>query len=314
MGVLVPSFLYFLSSSALLVLNKIAITAVPNASALLLIQVSSTTLIIAVVGSFRSRMINYSPSLKVVKAYTSVALVFLATVYSNFRLIHAIGVNPFIVLRCSTPLIVSALDWGFLGRELPSGRPLLALIGIFVSGAAYAWPKIFSTADSRSASYFEGCFWCFCWLLSFTLDMVYIKHVVDAHKCNGLERTLYQNGLSLPFLLILNFSPLEMTNAFESLMAMSLKLHIALSLSCVAGTILSFTGMTLRSELSATVFTVFGIVCKMASSLLNDLVVEPEKSVYSSLCIASSIFCSSLYKQSPLRTTKVGDQTHAPQC
>ena len=304
MRVGVHSFFYFLSSSALLVLNKVAITAVPNASALLLIQISSTTLIVSVVGSVISRKINFAPSFTVVKAYTSVAVVFLATIYSNFRLIHAIGVNPFIVLRCTTPLIVSTFDWVFLGRELPKGRSLLALMGILVSGAAYAWPKVFSKADTSNASDFEGMFWCSCWLVSFTLDMVYIKHVVDAHECNGLERTLYQNGLSLLFLMVLNFSPLETTNAFENIGTKSFKVHTALLLSCVAGTVLSFTGMTLRSELSATVFTVLGIVCKMASSLLNELLVEPEKSLHSSLCIVSAILCSSLYQQSPLRTVK----------
>ena len=51
----------------------------------------------------------------------------------------------------------------------------------------------------------------------------------------------------------------------------------ALGLSCIAGAVLSFTGMSLRSHLSATAFTILGIACKMGSTLLNEIFVEPEK-------------------------------------
>ena len=295
------SVLYFMSSSALLVLNKVAITAISNASALLLVQITSTILL---VGIFGRSTINFSPSAEVIRAYTTVAAVFLATIYSNFRLIHIVGVNSFIVLRSTTPLLVSTLDWGFLGRELPQGRSLLALIGIFISGGAYAWPKLSSSATESThvVTGLEGLFWCCVWLGSFTLDMVYIKYVVDSHRCNGLERTLYQNTLSLPFLAVIICSSIEEHSMIESLGRGSLEANIALFLSCIAGTVLSFTGMTLRSELSATSFTVLGIVCKMASSLLNELFAVPENSFTSMSCIFSAILCSSVYRQAPLRT------------
>lgn len=297
------SCFYFLSSSALLVLNKIAISVVPNASLLLFVQVASTVVIVSIAGMLGERKIMFLPSLSMIKAYSSVGLVFLATIYSNFRLIHAVGVNPFIVLRCTTPLMVSVLDWCFLGRELPNARSLLALCGIFVSGAAYTWPKISSrrSDDGFRHSDEEGLVWSLVWLSCFVVDMVYIKYVVDAFPCNGLERTLYQNALSLPFVLVTLFSPLETSGLSALTAAGTERAHLALVLSCIAGTVLSFTGMTLRSELSATVFTVLGIVCKMASSLLNELFVEPENSLYSLACILCSILSSSMYRQAPLR-------------
>ena len=103
---------YFMASSSLLVLNKVAITAIPNASLLLFIQLGSTVVIVtvpALVGTTRLNL-NFKPDGKVVRAYTTVAAVFLATIYSNFQVIHSIGINAFIVLRCSTPLMVSVLD------------------------------------------------------------------------------------------------------------------------------------------------------------------------------------------------------------
>ena len=135
--------------------------------------------------------------------------------------------------------------------------------------------------------------------------MIYIKHVVDKYDCSGIERTMYQNALALPILTLILVSPLESADAVLSLQNASVAGCIALLLSCAAGTVLSFTGMTLRSELSATVFTVMGILCKMASSLLNEVFVESEKSVWSLACIFAAILSSACYRQAPLRSKQI---------
>ena len=108
-----------------------------------------------------------------------------------------VGVNPFIVLRCTTPLLVSVFDWLFLERELPRGTSLLSLLGIFFSGSAYALLDGLPTTEKIYVG--ESSLWGLLWLVSFIMDMIYIKHVVDKHECSGLERTIYQNALALPF-------------------------------------------------------------------------------------------------------------------
>ena len=89
-------------------------------------------------------------------------------------------------------------------------------------------------------------------------------------------------------------SVFEVSNAPQSA-------YLAVALTCFAGTGLSFTGMSLRTELSATLFTVLGIVCKMASTLLNEIFVEPERDLARLSCIAAVIVSSSFYKQAPLK-------------
>ena len=294
--------LYFVSSSSLLVLNKVAIKAIPNASLLLFTQLGSTVVIVAAPALVGKARINFKPEGKVVRAYSTVAVVFLATIYSNFQVIHSIGINPFVVLRCSTPLMVSILDWAFMGRTLPDWKSALALSGILTSGSMYARLKIADpdfvangTGDANS-----GLWWSAIWLVSFLLDMVYIKYVVEAYPCSGSERTLYQNFLALPILVVLlnvgaeKHSVLEAANAPQSA-------WLAVVLTCFAGAALSFTGMSLRTELSATLFTVLGIVCKMASTLLNEIFVEPERDLARLACIAAVIISSSFYKQAPLK-------------
>jgi len=294
--------LYFVSSSSLLVLNKVAIKAIPNASLLLFTQLGSTVVIVAAPAFVGKARVNFKPEGKVVRAYSTVAMVFLATIYSNFQVIHSIGINPFIVLRCSTPLIVSVLDWAFMGRTLPDWKSTLALCGILSSGSMYARLKVadpdFGTNGSGDAE--SGLWWSAIWLVSFLLDMVYIKYVVEAYPCSGSERTLYQNFLALPILVVLlnvgveKYSMAEAVNAPKSA-------WIAVVMTCFAGAALSFTGMSLRTEFSATLFTVLGIVCKMASTLLNEIFVEPERDLARLSCITAVIISSSFYKQAPLR-------------
>ena len=84
MRLVVFVLLCFLSSSALLVLNKVAITEVSNAPLLLLVQIVSTVVLVGAVGLLLKN-ISFRPSGVVTKAYTSVAMVFLLTIYSNFN-------------------------------------------------------------------------------------------------------------------------------------------------------------------------------------------------------------------------------------
>lgn len=293
---------YGISSSALLVLNKISITAVPNASFLLFIQILSTTVFIIFPTLSGHVKVNLRPSREILRAYVFVAVVFLSTIYSNFQVLHAIGVNSFIVLRCATPLMISFLDWVFLNRQLPTGKSLGSLVGIFLVGSMYANLKYRELSGEHQSSPvgFRGIAWSLVWLACFMLDMIYIKHVADAYECTGLERTLYQNTLTLPVLVVLLCSPLEsiITVKHGEVEARAL---VAIVLSCIAGAILSYTGMSLRTDLSATSFTVLGILCKMASALLNEVFVSPEPNRLSLLCLIGVVVISSFFRQADLR-------------
>ncbi len=296
---------YGISSSALLVLNKVCVTAIPNVSLLLFIQILSTVLLILVYKLSGYARVNLSPGESVIRAYWLVALVFLGTVYSNFQVVHAIGVNAFIVLRCATPIVVSFLDFMFLNRQLPQGRSLLSLVGIFITGVAYAYLKYEELVAGRQVTEqtspgFRGLAWSAVWLTCFVADMIYIKHVADSYECTGLERTMYQNTLALPVILVSVPFSLEATGAGR-IGEVKNGAVIALGLSCVAGAILSYTGMSLRTDLSATSFSVLGVVCKMGSAALNEIFVSKETNKLSLVCISGVIISSSMFQQSPLR-------------
>ena len=293
--------IFFVASSSLLVLNKVAVTKFNNASFVLMAQLIATVVLVSIPGFSGYVELRMRRSKEFHLAYFRVAVVFLFTIYSNMKLIHLVGVNPFIVLRCSTPLIISILDWAFLGRQLPDRRSLLSLMGILFFGTKYAQLKLTVNPDIRPYTEVDPlhCFiWSVIWLLSFVLDTIYLKFVVDTHKCSGLERTLFQNLMAIPLIL-----PVLIFSDRRSLGVELLKLESAvpLFLSCIDGAILSFVGMSLRAELSATSFTVLGVTCKMASCVLNEVFVIAESNRLCILYIFAVVLSSSLYKQSPVR-------------
>jgi len=288
---------YFLSSSSLLVLNKVAITAIPNASLLLMVQTSSTVILLVLPSFLCGARIDLKPSKRVVYAYVSVAFVFLATIYSNFQVIHTIGVNPFVILRCSTPLMVSILDWAFLGRKLPNCNSLLALLGIITGGFFYANSKL---AEPKVTDVSAATKWCLIWLFSFLLDMVYIKHVVQKFPCSNSERTVYQNSFAVPIIMVLLLTDFDNLHIGD-VGTISTGTFLAVISTCLAGTALSYTGMSLRSELSATAFTILGVVCKMASIFMNEVFIEPENNLFRLSCIVAVVISSAMYRQAPLR-------------
>lgn len=295
---------FFVSNSSLLVLNKVAISAIQNASALLFIQISSTVLFVGLCAHFANTPINCTPSSKVVRAYAAAAVVWCGTIFSNFYVLRAIGVNAFIILRCSTPLFVCVLDWMFLGRTLPNKRSTAALFAILLSGKTYANLKFRDEASFEASGGFVQFWtlvWCMIWLCCFLTDVTFIKYIIGAYPCSAMERTLYQNIFALPVLSVLLLAQLEEARLSDVLTAPE-SARIALVLSCLAGAVLSFVGMSLRSELSATTFTILGIVCKMGSTCLNELLVEPERDFMRLVCISAVIVSSAIYRQAPLRS------------
>lgn len=70
---------------------------------------------------------------------------------------------------------------------------------------------------------------------------------------------------------------------------------IAVTVSCVAGFALSFSGFKLRETVSASSFTFIGVVCKFATVLANQLIWVHHGSPLGALVLCGSIVLSTIY-------------------
>lgn len=69
----------------------------------------------------------------------------------------------------------------------------------------------------------------------------------------------------------------------------------AVSVSCIAGSALSFFGFKLRETVSATSFTFIGVVCKFVTVLVNQIIWVHHGSSRGALILCGSIVLSTMY-------------------
>lgn len=308
---------YMTSSCLMLVANKYAVVLIPQPSLLLCIQTASSVLFVLLLKwtGLAPHEVRLCPERRTAFLFTILSFSFLATIYTNMMVLRWTGVNAFVVLRCAAPLPVALLDWLFLGRELPSVKSVLAMVGIASCATGYVLLKLHRAGEQgyvpkagKEYNFNKGALWGAGWLIMFLWDQVFIKHVVDTVKTTGLERVLYQNGYAAPVLCAVAVLGIDGSSQAASgtaaLRARSWSAEdaAAIGIPCLLGTVLSYAGLSLRSEITATAFTVAGVVCKLASILANEVVLGEDRDVLRLACVTGAIGFGSLYRQAPMRS------------
>mmetsp|Transcript_26098 Transcript_26098/g.60879 ORF Transcript_26098/g.60879 Transcript_26098/m.60879 type:complete len:347 (+) Transcript_26098:110-1150(+) len=221
---------------------------------------------------------------------------FVLTLYSNGKALTVSNVETVIVFRACAPLLVSVLDWQFLGRELPNRRSLLSLLGLVGGAICYVM------ADSEFKLHGLAAYkWVTLNLMGVVFEMTYGKKLLSGvqMKAPVWGATLYTNLLALV--------PMFCVAAYTGELQAMQKVDVQetgvrwLVLSCIIGIGISWSGWNCRHAVSATVFTVLGVVCKFISVVLNVLLWDKHASLAGMIPLCVCLLCSALYQQAPLR-------------
>eukprot|EP00959_Pyramimonas_sp_CCMP1952_P278510 5823180-Pyramimonas_sp.AAC.1 len=245
---------YVCTSGSMLVLNKVAVTILPQPSLVLIAQLAC-----AVLSAIGLNAAGYADvdelSVDKLKRFYMVAVIFLATIFSNMKTLQYANVETFIVCRTSTPLLIAALDYSFLGRQLPSTQSFLSLVFTAIGAVGY----VLTDSGFQIIAYE----WIAVWFTMFSIDMVYIKYVIQTVPMTNWGRVYYQNLIALPIVLLIG----SLTGEVQDFLQLDSNPHVnrvkwtpatvaALLASCICGTGMSYFGFRLRKEVSATSFTV----------------------------------------------------------
>jgi len=76
---------------------------------------------------------------------------------------------------------------------------------------------------------------------------------------------------------------------------------LALLAACIVGVGISYAGFNLRKLVTATSFTVIGVLCKIASVLLNILIWDKHANNVGIAALCICIFAGTFYQQSEKR-------------
>jgi drug/metabolite transporter (DMT)-like permease len=268
---------YSLCSSSLLLLNKMAVYHLPNVSFVLLCQFIFSVVVVkfcSMCGWLELQPIEWNT----VKRFYGVSLLFACCLFTNVKALQYANVETLIVFRALSPIAVTVADYMFLDMELPSLRSWISLISIVAGAVAY----VHFDGQFRMQSYV----WVLAYFFSIVSEMVFVKYIITEVKMGTWDRVYLNNMLSIIPVIIFGM-------VFDDPNAV---LHhswdefsiIFLTLSSVVAIGISYTGFHLRAMVTATSFTVVGVVNKIATTALNFFVWDQHADI---LGIVSLLFC-----------------------
>ncbi|EOA21005.1 hypothetical protein CARUB_v10001340mg [Capsella rubella] len=285
---------YALCSSLLAVINKFAITYFNYPGLLTALQYLTCTVAVWLLGKLG--FLHHDPfTWETAKKFLPAAIVFYLAIFTNTNLLRHANVDTFIVFRSLTPLLVAIADTVFRGQPLPSRLTFLSLIVILAGAVGYVATDSAFTLTAYS--------WALAYLVTITTEMVYIKHMVSHLGLNIWGYVLYNNLLSLMIAPIFWFLTGEHTEVFAAVNENRGNLFepvafSAVALSCVFGFLISYFGFAARNAISATAFTVTGVVNKFLTVVINVLIWDKHATPVGLVCLLFTICGGVGYQQS----------------
>lgn len=278
--------LYAACSSTLLVINKVSMHLVPDAAFVLLCQFIASGLACRILLLAKPDVDIELLTMEKVKPFVGAVFVFFLCLLANTKALGSVNVETVIVVRSCSPIAVALLDHVTLGKELPSAKGSLALLGI-VGGAL-----VYVVTDEGFRV--EGYAWLAAYFVFIVVEMVFVKFIVDTVEMSTWTRVYYNNMLSIP----MAFSTYVISGKAEFLQVdWNLMKVMALGCSCIVGVAISYAGFNLRKQVSATSFTVVGVVCKVVTVLINDLIWSQHSGGFGHLGLAMCIAAGFLYER-----------------
>ncbi|KAG4113132.1 hypothetical protein ERO13_D13G203601v2 [Gossypium hirsutum] len=300
---------YALCSSLLAVINKFAITKFNYPGLLTALQYVTSALGVWLLGKFG--FLHHDPfKLDIANKFLPAAVVFYLAIFTNTNLLRHANVDTFIVFRSLTPLLVALADTIFRRRPCPSKLTFMSLLIILGGAVGYVATDSAFTLTAYS--------WAFSYLVTITTEMVYIKHMVMNLGLNTWGFVLYNNFLSLMMAPIFWVLTGECNEVFAALVAnggnwFEPVAFTAVSLPCLFGLLISFFGFATRKAVSATAFTVTGVVNKFLTVMINVLIWDKHATPFGLVCLLFTLSGGVLYQQSvtgpPLHDSTASKQT-----
>lgn len=287
---------YALCSSLLAVINKFAVTKFNYPGLLTALQYLTSALGVWILGKLG--FLAHDPFvMETAKKFLPAAFVFYLAIFTNTNLLRHANVDTFIVFRSLTPLLVAVADTVFRRQPCPSKLTFLSLVVILGSAVGYVATDNGFTLTAYS--------WALAYLVTITTEMVYIKHMVTNLGLNTWGFVFYNNLLSLMMAPVFWIVTGEYVEVFMAIGGKSSAGDLfepvpffAVSLSCVFGLLISFFGFAARKAISATAFTVTGVVNKFLTVAINVLIWDKHATPIGLVCLLLTLAGGVLYQQS----------------
>ena len=285
---------YSLCSSTLLLANKMAIEYLPFPSVVSFFQIVFAAIVVL---GLKCCVTIDSLDMVKFKAFAMYIVAFVSAIYANMQALQASNVETVIVFRACSPIAVCAVEYFFMGRALPSKQSAISL-SLVASGA-----MLYCYCDSEfTLNGIKAYTWVIIYFFLITFEMTYGKMLTNSVKTESFwAPVLYCNLLAAFPMFLLGYGNGDYENITETLSEIPVNGMSILIFSCVAGTLIGYTGWLCRGMVSATSYTLVGVVNKFLTVLLNVVVWDKHSTPLGitavCICLGSGMF----YEQAPMR-------------
>ncbi|KAM7254663.1 hypothetical protein ACFE04_019904 [Oxalis oulophora] len=284
---------YCISASLLSIINKWAVMKFPYPGALTALQYFTSVAGVVLCGQFKV-LEHDRLDLLTMWRFLPAAIIFYLSLFTNSELLLHANVDTFIVFRSAVPIFVAIGETLFLHQPWPSVKTWLSLGTIFGGSVLYVLTDYQFTLAAYS--------WAVAYLISMSIDFVYIKHVVMTIGLNTWGLVLYNNLEALLLfpleLLIMGELKKIKHEISEESDWYSFEVILPVGLSCLFGLAISFFGFSCRRAISATGFTVLGIVNKLLTVVINFAVWDKHATFIGTVGLLICMFGGVMYQQS----------------
>ncbi|XP_031268110.1 GDP-mannose transporter GONST3-like [Pistacia vera] len=297
---------YCLSASLLSIINKWAVMKFPYPGALTALQYFTSAAGVVLCGYFK--FIEHDAlDLLTMWRFLPAAIIFYLSLFTNSELLLHANVDTFIVFRSAVPIFVAVGETLFLHQPWPAIKTWISLATIFGGSVIYVLTDYQFTVMAYS--------WALAYLVSMSIDFVYIKHVVMTIGLNTWGLVLYNNLealllFPLELLIMGELKKIKHEISDESDWH-SFEVVLPVGLSCLFGLAISFFGFSCRRAISATGFTVLGIVNKLLTVVINLVIWDKHSTWVGTVGLLICMLGGVMYQQSTSNKPKAVTETKA---
>ncbi|XP_031268093.1 GDP-mannose transporter GONST3-like [Pistacia vera] len=297
---------YCLSASLLSIINKWAVMKFPYPGALTALQYFTSAAGVVLCGHFK--FIEHDAlDLLTMWRFLPAAIIFYLSLFTNSELLLHANVDTFIVFRSAVPIFVAVGETLFLHQPWPAIKTWISLATIFGGSVIYVLTDYQFTVMAYS--------WALAYLVSMSIDFVYIKHVVMTIGLNTWGLVLYNNLealllFPLELLIMGELKKIKHEISDESDWH-SFEVVLPVGLSCLFGLAISFFGFSCRRAISATGFTVLGIVNKLLTVVINLVIWDKHSTWVGTVGLLICMLGGVMYQQSTSNKPKAVTETKA---
>ena len=286
---------YCLCSGGMLLVNKLAVHHLPLPG--LVTATQFTVCSVCVYGGKMCGLRMDDFEWEKAKYFILYVLSFTIGTYTNMKVLSMANVETVIVFRSCSPLAVAFFDYHFYNRAMPNLRSCFSLLLITAGAICYILTDREFQVNGISAYY-----WVTIWWIVLVFQLTYGKFLVTGIPLASLwTPVLYTNTFSiLPALAVCTLTG-ELSESRLGSIDVTPTASWWLFVSCAIGIGISWAGFWCQSLVSATTYTVVGVMNKMLTVTVNVLIWDKHASStgIGALCIC--LLGGSIYQQSPLR-------------